>query len=583
MLMLSAGCISFPPIEPLCLLFCSPGLALKDRSGRPWPRRSPCKVHRSCSSTGRPSMPRLAPPRSRPVVMPRVATGAISPIRMAVASLVEAVRREHGTELHALVHMAGGFAMSGPVAESSFEVWNRQIAINLTTAYLTARAFLPMLRAGHGSIVFFASEVALPGATGSNRSAYAVAKSGVATLMRSIAAEEAKEWRAGQRRGSHRDPDRGQRGRHGRWRAIHRARASRIRSHIPLFRRRECDHRRAAPALMTLAVKRRIQARSAVLDRSLEALPLFRLSDAPDDSALTYTTEEGGRWRVLASPGDRLPGTFDQDVYVELMRRFDEAGTPADGVLSFTLHAFLRTMGRQVDGRTYEQLRASLTRLERTALQSENSYFEAGPNGLATAELHIAHLRHDRAPAGVRARSTCPVSERRGRRAGRSTSRRVAGGQTEYRGSACGVVERASVPVTSVTRGSPIVPLDRGRPSGRRRDMADQSRSAAPAIAACPALPVAFAARPAAGPRDASGERRHPGCSRPTGAGGSGLSITCSPKGERRGHESARTVSDWTCINVQISCPPSSTRLSAARSKSMAKRSPSPFRLTGSG
>jgi 3-oxoacyl-[acyl-carrier protein] reductase len=109
-----------------------------------------------------------------------------------VASLVEAVRREHGTELHALVHMAGGFAMSGAVAESSFDVWNRQIAINLTTAYLTTRAFLPMLRAGRGSIVLFASEAALPGGTGANRSAYAVAKSGVATLMRSIAAEEGK-------------------------------------------------------------------------------------------------------------------------------------------------------------------------------------------------------------------------------------------------------------------------------------------------------------------------------------------------------------------------------------------------------
>jgi 3-oxoacyl-[acyl-carrier protein] reductase len=109
-----------------------------------------------------------------------------------VATLVEAVCREHGAELHALVHMAGGFSMSGPVAESSFDVWNRQIAINLTTAYLTTRAFLPMLRAGHGAIVLFASEVALPGGTGANRSAYAVAKSGVATLMRSIAAEEGK-------------------------------------------------------------------------------------------------------------------------------------------------------------------------------------------------------------------------------------------------------------------------------------------------------------------------------------------------------------------------------------------------------
>ena len=82
--------------------------------------------------------------------------------------------------------------MSGPVAESTLDVWNRQIAINLTTAYLTTRAFLPLLRAGSGSIVFFASEAALPGSTGANRSAYAVAKTGVATLMRSIAAEERK-------------------------------------------------------------------------------------------------------------------------------------------------------------------------------------------------------------------------------------------------------------------------------------------------------------------------------------------------------------------------------------------------------
>ena len=34
-------------------------------------------------------------------------------------------------------------------------------------------------------------------------------------------------------------------------------------------------------------------------------------------------------------------------------------------------------MGRHVDGRTYEQLRGSLTRLERTVLQSERSYFDA--------------------------------------------------------------------------------------------------------------------------------------------------------------------------------------------------------------
>jgi plasmid replication initiation protein len=140
---------------------------------------------------------------------------------------------------------------------------------------------------------------------------------------------------------------------------------------------------------MTFAVKRRLHARTVLLDRALEEFPLFRLSDTPEDAAISYATADGGRWRVLANPGDRLPGTFDQDVYIELMRRFQEAGNPADGVLSFTLHAFLRSMGRQADGRTYEQLRASLTRLERTVLQSERSYFDAAVAAVADANFTL--------------------------------------------------------------------------------------------------------------------------------------------------------------------------------------------------
>jgi len=108
----------------------------------------------------------------------------------AVKSLVGRIREKHGDSVHAFVHMAGGFAMSGPVAESTDEVWSRQIAINLTTAFNTARAVLPMVRDGKGAIVFFASEAVLPGATGARMSAYAVAKSGVVALMRAIAAEE---------------------------------------------------------------------------------------------------------------------------------------------------------------------------------------------------------------------------------------------------------------------------------------------------------------------------------------------------------------------------------------------------------
>jgi plasmid replication initiation protein len=128
---------------------------------------------------------------------------------------------------------------------------------------------------------------------------------------------------------------------------------------------------------MSLAAHRRTATRTIVLDRSLEALPLFRLSDSADDSAVIYAPESGGRWRVLPTPGDRVPGTFDQDVYVELLHRYHEANCPDDGVVTFTLHAFLRSIGRRVDGRTYEQLRAALSRLERTTLESAGVYFDA--------------------------------------------------------------------------------------------------------------------------------------------------------------------------------------------------------------
>jgi hypothetical protein len=126
---------------------------------------------------------------------------------------------------------------------------------------------------------------------------------------------------------------------------------------------------------------RRAAPRSVVvLDRALERLPLFRLSDsAADEGALQYAPAPGARWRVLPAPGDRLPGTFDQDVYVGLLRRWCEAGRPEDGQVTFTLHALLRALGRKADGRTYAQLRHALTRLERTTLEtSAGAYASAG-------------------------------------------------------------------------------------------------------------------------------------------------------------------------------------------------------------
>jgi NAD(P)-dependent dehydrogenase (short-subunit alcohol dehydrogenase family) len=109
---------------------------------------------------------------------------------VAVDALAARVRDATGGRVHALVHLAGGFAASGPVADSDPAAWSRQFTINLTTAYVTARAFLPLLRATKGAIVFFGSEAALPGARVAGIGAYAAAKTAVLTLAQAIAQEE---------------------------------------------------------------------------------------------------------------------------------------------------------------------------------------------------------------------------------------------------------------------------------------------------------------------------------------------------------------------------------------------------------
>ena len=108
----------------------------------------------------------------------------------AVDALAARVRDATSGRVHALVHLAGGFAASGPVAESDPAVWARQFTINLTTAYLTARAFLPLVRATKGAMVFFGSEAALPGARVKGLAGYAAAKSALLTLVQVIAQEE---------------------------------------------------------------------------------------------------------------------------------------------------------------------------------------------------------------------------------------------------------------------------------------------------------------------------------------------------------------------------------------------------------
>ena len=106
---------------------------------------------------------------------------------------LEAVAQSIGRDVDgvdALVNLAGGFSMSGKVSDSDPDAWARQLAIGLTTSYLATRAFLPLLRKRRGSIVYFASAAAMPGARVAEMSAYAISKAGVITLMRAVAQEE---------------------------------------------------------------------------------------------------------------------------------------------------------------------------------------------------------------------------------------------------------------------------------------------------------------------------------------------------------------------------------------------------------
>jgi NAD(P)-dependent dehydrogenase (short-subunit alcohol dehydrogenase family) len=76
--------------------------------------------------------------------------------------------------------------------ETTRELWDRTIAINLTGAFLCARRALPGMREqGYGRIVGIGSSA---GKAGGKRSvaAYAASKAGVMTLMKSIANEYAR-------------------------------------------------------------------------------------------------------------------------------------------------------------------------------------------------------------------------------------------------------------------------------------------------------------------------------------------------------------------------------------------------------
>ena len=82
---------------------------------------------------------------------------------------------------------------SGAVASLSYAGWQRSLARNLDTAFLTSRAVLPaMQRAGWGRVVMVAS-VTGPVMAMRGETAYAAAKAGMVGLARALAVDHAGE------------------------------------------------------------------------------------------------------------------------------------------------------------------------------------------------------------------------------------------------------------------------------------------------------------------------------------------------------------------------------------------------------
>lgn len=108
----------------------------------------------------------------------------------ATSKIADSIAALHAGRVVAVAALAGGFAPSGPVGESSQGVYEKQIAINLTTAFNTARAFVPLVRTARGAFVFVTSAAVLAGGRVAGLSAYAAAKAGVIQLVRALSQEE---------------------------------------------------------------------------------------------------------------------------------------------------------------------------------------------------------------------------------------------------------------------------------------------------------------------------------------------------------------------------------------------------------
>lgn len=104
-----------------------------------------------------------------------------------IAALAVETALKHYGRLDAVVNVAGGLTTYGPIGQCLPEGFDREIAINLKTAFLMSRAAVEALAGTRGAIVNFASAAYFH--PKSQMAVYSAAKGGVAAMTQSLALE----------------------------------------------------------------------------------------------------------------------------------------------------------------------------------------------------------------------------------------------------------------------------------------------------------------------------------------------------------------------------------------------------------
>ncbi|HEX2723038.1 MAG TPA: SDR family NAD(P)-dependent oxidoreductase [Gemmatimonadaceae bacterium] len=102
--------------------------------------------------------------------------------------MVSEARAAFGKPPDTLIHLVGGFAAAAFDEDNASSVWDRMIALNLTSAFQCYRAILPALRERHGGWIVGLSSRAADN-PGPRIAAYAASKAALGALTSSLSAE----------------------------------------------------------------------------------------------------------------------------------------------------------------------------------------------------------------------------------------------------------------------------------------------------------------------------------------------------------------------------------------------------------